>query len=206
LNSEATNQTEKLKAYIVDAINEFHPESVNQLIGIVQKQTLASNKEITNSLVQLETEDKLFFVEGKQALNGTGRKSWALRKMTWFWTTLTLLSISILVFSLSTLNLHWAYLIYLRYIFAIILVLFLPGFTFIKLLFGSRMPFSGNAKVDYIELIGVSIGLSIILAPTVGLALNYTSWGISFESLIVSLFVVTLLFASGGALREYASE
>jgi hypothetical protein len=204
LTYEATNQTDKLKACIIDAVHKFQPENVEQLIGIIQKQTLVSNKEITNSLVQLETENKLFFAEKNQTFDIPVSKSWTLKKMTWFWTTLTLLSLSILIFSLSTLNLNWAYLIFLRYIFAIILVLFLPGFAFIKLLFGSKMPFSGDIKTDYIEIIGVSVGLSIILVPMVGLGLNYTSWGIGFESLIVSLIVLTLLFASGAALREYA--
>jgi hypothetical protein len=206
LTHEAINQTDKLKAYMMDAVDKFQPQSVNQLIGIIQKQTSVSDKEITNSLIQLETEDKLFFAEGKPSLDVPAGRSWALKKMVWFWTTLMLLALSILILSLSTLNLNLASLIYLRYVFAVILVLFLPGFAFVKLLFGSKMPFSGDTKPDYIELIGVSVGLSTILVPTVGLGLNYTPWGIGFESLIISLIVLTLLFASGAAIREYTQN
>ncbi len=206
MNNETTNQTDKLKTNIIDAINKYHPETVNQLIEIVQKQTSASTQKITNSLIELETEDKLIFAEKTPNPNDTPKKPQTLKKADWYWATLTLISVAIVIFSLSTLSLNSSYLLYLRYTFAFILVLFLPGFTFIKLLFGSKMPFNSNTKTDYIELIGLSIGISIILVPMVGLALNYTTWGIGFESLTVSLLALTAIFASGAVLREYVLQ
>ena len=48
--------------------------------------------------------------------------------------------------------------------------------------------------IDGIERIALSIGLSVAIVPLVGLVLNYTPFGIRFESIFVSLSLVILLF------------
>ena len=96
----------------------------------------------------------------------------------------------------------FSYLIYMQYIIGFVLVLFLPGFTFLRLFFGSKMVINGNMKMDFVEVFGLSIGLSMVLVPMVALALNYTPWGISFESLVLSLFIATTALMTGVVLRE----
>jgi hypothetical protein len=50
--------------------------------------------------------------------------------------------------------------------------------------------------IDIIERIALSIGLSVAIAPLVGLVLNYTPFGITFQSIFASLsLVIILLFA-----------
>jgi hypothetical protein len=50
--------------------------------------------------------------------------------------------------------------------------------------------------IDVIERIALSIGLSVAIAPLVGLVLNYTPFGITFESIFASLSLVIIsLFA-----------
>jgi hypothetical protein len=201
LNNQKNNLSTNLKAVILDAVSEFHPESVNQLLELVQKQTSASAKEITQGILDLEDEDKLSFTE-KTQVESAQRKSPMLKKAVWYWTTMALIVTTIAIFSLSTLDFNSLYLVDLRDIVAVTLVLFLPGFTFIKLIYGSKMPFSNSTKTDYIELVGLSIGISTILVPIAGVALNYTPWGITFESTTISLLFACAIFASGGALRD----
>jgi uncharacterized membrane protein len=93
-------------------------------------------------------------------------------------------------------------LLFLRYFLGLVLVFFLPGYTFLRLLLGPKMTFTGNLKMDYVEVFGFSIGLSMVIVPIIGLALNFTPWGISFESLIVGLFIATTVFIIGAVLRE----
>jgi hypothetical protein len=50
--------------------------------------------------------------------------------------------------------------------------------------------------IDIIERIALSIGLSVAIAPLVGLVLNYTPFGIRSESIFASLsLIIILLFA-----------
>ena len=48
--------------------------------------------------------------------------------------------------------------------------------------------------IDVVERLALSIGLSVAIAPLIGLALNYTPFGIKFGSIFVSLSLVILLF------------
>ncbi|MBN1194520.1 MAG: DUF1616 domain-containing protein [Methanomicrobiaceae archaeon] len=75
-----------------------------------------------------------------------------------------------------------------RVVFALPVVLFLPGYALIAALFPEK-----NA-IDGIERIALSFGLSIAVVPLLGLALNYTPWGIRLVpvAIAVSLFTVVL--------------
>jgi uncharacterized membrane protein len=67
------------------------------------------------------------------------------------------------------------------------LVLFLPGYSLLAALFPAKSDLEG------IERICLSFGLSIATVPLIGLALNYTSWGISLPPILISLSVFTFL-------------
>lgn len=75
----------------------------------------------------------------------------------------------------------------LRIPFALILLLFLPGYTFIAALF-PRDDLSG------IERFTLSIGLSIAITIFDGFALNYTAWGFRPVSICLSLAIIILFF------------
>lgn len=74
---------------------------------------------------------------------------------------------------------------YLRVLFALPFILFLPGYTLIAALF------PGKEEIDGIERLALSFGLSIAVAPLIGLVLNYTPWGIRLEPITVSLVLFT---------------
>jgi uncharacterized membrane protein len=113
------------------------------------------------------------------------------------WETLALTVVASLIFSISILtDLPW--LPYLRIIFSLFFFLFAPGFAFIKLFFGVKH----SNNLDYIEVFGVSVGISITLVLITGLALVYTPWGICLESLTITLLIMTVIFASAAVFRE----
>ncbi|GAG59003.1 unnamed protein product, partial [marine sediment metagenome] len=68
-------------------------------------------------------------------------------------------------------------------------VLFFPGYTLICALF------PGKKDLDGIERLALSIGLSLAVVPLIGLALNYTPFGIRLHPIVVSLFLFTLLMS-----------
>ncbi|MDD4126667.1 MAG: DUF1616 domain-containing protein [Methanomicrobium sp.] len=73
----------------------------------------------------------------------------------------------------------------LRVVFALPVVLFIPGYALIAALF------PGNKDIDGIERIALSFGLSIAVVPLIGLGLNYTPWGIRLDPIVTSLVIFT---------------
>ena len=75
----------------------------------------------------------------------------------------------------------------LRIILGLPFVLFLPGYALMAALFPRQ------DDVDAIERIALSLGLSIAVVPLIGLALNYSPWGVGFDPLLLAsaLFIVS---------------
>jgi uncharacterized membrane protein len=59
-------------------------------------------------------------------------------------------------------------------------VLFFPGYTMVAALFPGREDLEG------LERLGLSLGLSVAILPLMGLVLNYTPWGITLLSTLLS--------------------
>ena len=80
-----------------------------------------------------------------------------------------------------------------RIILGLLLVLFLPGYSLIAALFPRK------DDLDGIERIALSFGLSIAVVPLLGLALNYTPFGIRLVPVLVvlSMFTVSLAVIAG---------
>ena len=76
---------------------------------------------------------------------------------------------------------------YMRYVFGILLTLFLPGYALVRLLFLT------NKEINMLELLGLSIIFSIMLDILVGSILYYT-WEISLGPIIATLTVLTMAF------------
>lgn len=75
----------------------------------------------------------------------------------------------------------------IRTIFGFFLILFLPGYTLIAVLFPKK------GDLDGLERAALSFGLSIAVTPLMGLALNYTPWGIKLTTILLSISVFTLI-------------
>lgn len=69
-------------------------------------------------------------------------------------------------------------------------VLFFPGYILLSVLFPSGKDLGG------IERLALSIGLSLAIVPLIGLALNYTPWGIRLAPILLSMFVFILLMSA----------
>jgi uncharacterized membrane protein len=94
----------------------------------------------------------------------------------YFWLAATLLCIYIPVLNGS----------FLRVLFGIPMILFIPGYALIAALF------PGALDIDGIERTALSFGLSIAVVPLTALALNYTPWGIRLDPVVISLSILTI--------------
>lgn len=70
-----------------------------------------------------------------------------------------------------------------RIILALPFLLFFPGYTLMAALFPRQH------QLGTIERIALSLGMSIVIVPLIGLALNYTAWGIRLEPVLYSLSI-----------------
>jgi uncharacterized membrane protein len=71
-------------------------------------------------------------------------------------------------------------------VFALPVVLFIPGYCLIAALFPK------NDDISPSERIALSIGLSIAVVPLIGLGLNYTPFGIRLDPILIALTIFTL--------------
>ncbi|MDI6811385.1 MAG: DUF1616 domain-containing protein [archaeon] len=84
----------------------------------------------------------------------------------------------------------------IRIIIGLPLVLFLPGHSLIAVLFPRK------DDLDGIERVALSFGLSIATVPLLGLALNYTPFGIRLTPILIVLSVFTISLAIGAYVRR----
>ena len=78
----------------------------------------------------------------------------------------------------------------LRTYLGVLMVLLLPGYALTGAIFPAKNDLEG------IERAVVSLGLSIAVVPTMGLALNYTDWGIREIPILTAISAFTLLMCA----------
>ena len=84
----------------------------------------------------------------------------------------------------------------LRIVVGLPVVLFFPGFALLAALFPRK------ESLNDIERVALSFGLSIVVVPLIGLALNYTPWGIRLYPILISLFIFIFTMSVIGWFRN----
>jgi hypothetical protein len=114
------------------------PESVEQLAKRVQEKYTLSEQETTKLLIKLENEGKIHLRKRDTTIPSSLAKYIFSTRPSWYWITVTLAAAtSVSVFTIPE-NVYP--LVYVRYVLGAIFVLWLPGYTFIKALFPSKVP------------------------------------------------------------------
>ena len=164
----------------LEKIRENENIRLEDLVNELTSDLGYSKDRVLRRLMELQTEGKILVQEKPpfKSLLDYARSPISL----WFWgaTVATLLSLGLIGVSSGIA-------LYLRYIFGGLLILFLPGYTLIELLYAKRK------ELDDLTRIALSIGLSLAIVPLVGLVLNYSPFGIRLIPVAVSLTVVTMI-------------
>jgi len=111
----------------------------------------------------------------------------------WFWELVVATLASIGLVSASS-----GLALYLRYIFGALLVLFLPGYSLVGFIY------SRKEDLDYLTRISVSFVMSLATTTLIGLALNFTPFGITLFAVASSLSTVTIGLLFLTALKKYS--
>jgi len=88
----------------------------------------------------------------------------------------------------------------LCFILGLPFILFIPGYTLIFALFPTRKTDRG---IDFLERVTLSFGFSIAIIPLIGLGLNYSSWGIRLESILLCIFIFIICVSVLGIYRWF---
>ena len=181
----------KISHFIINTVKDKQPETVQQLVQIVQKEFSIPREEAMKQITNLNNNGKLAFKE--LSFPPTHKDYLFSTKATWYWITVALaLVTTITVFTIP----EDAFpIVYARYLLGSIFILFLPGFSLIKALFPEK-------EFDNIERTALSVGMSLAIVPLTSFLLNYTPWGITEITVTFSLLVLTITFASATIMRE----
>jgi hypothetical protein len=182
---------------LVDVIGQEHPETLEEVVKLAHLRFSESDEAIMERVLRLESQGKVFFERAPATVPSSLMKYFFSGWAVWFWVVFGLASAaSVTVFVVP----EDAFpLVYARYVFGSVFVLFLSGYSLIKVLFSSK-------ELDNIERFALSIGLSLALVPIVGLLLNYTPWGIRTTPVTLSLLGLTLVFSSAAVVRDFGNR
>jgi hypothetical protein len=202
--SDNSNDDE-LTQTIFKTINERKPQNVKQLITFVEERIPITEERILNAVLKLQNQGTIKLEN--QPLPASLKPATYMKtsQALWYWATIAIATITVaVVFTVPEDFYPWSY---LRNALGVIFVLWLPGYTLIKALFPVQVPIkTATETFDTIERIALSVGMSLALVPMVGLLLNYSPWGIRLTPIVLSLFALTLVFATAAAIREQQTK
>jgi hypothetical protein len=189
---------------IIRLVKEETPESVEQLVNRIKDKFGIPEHEMIKFILQLQSEGRIKLKKPKPTPHNLAAYV-KTEEASWYWITMTLASVTTLVVFTVPENIYP--LVYIRYVLGTMFVLWLPGYSFTKALFPAKSTDKRpTGNLDSIERAALSIGLSLALVPVVGLLLNYTPWGIRLTPIVLSLFALTIIFATAAIIREHQTK
>jgi hypothetical protein len=195
------SKADELSQTIIKTINERKPQNAKQLINFVKERLPITEEKVLEAILKLQNQGTVKLEN--QPLPASPKLATYMKtgQALWYWATIAIATITVaIVFTVPEAFYPWSY---LRNALGTIFVLWLPGYTFMKALFPLHVPIKlSTENLDNIERVALSLGMSLALVPIIGLLLNYTPWGIRLTPLVLSLFALTLVFATAAVIRE----
>lgn len=187
-----------LNQILLRLVQTKKPTNVQQLIDLTKQETMFTpEKEIMEHIIRLQDQGKIKLKEPTPQTPTKLSTYLKTTEATWYWITIILATATAL--TVFTIQENPYPLIYIRYILGAIFVLYLPGYSLIKLLFPEK-------ELDNIERTALSMGMSLALVPITGLILNYTPWGIRTTPITLSLLTLTIIFATAAIIKEHQNK
>jgi len=195
-NKKADAQMTSLEKVILDILETKQPANVKELVQLVQEQVDATLEDIEKEVKSLHKKGLVSLEDPTQHKNFISFLSPKTNR--WFWLTLgtSLLSFA----SIMLLPETGTPLSYIRYIFAFVLVAFLPGYCLTETLFPRE------TALDTIERFTFSIGLSFAITALAGLFLSFTPIGLTLATSLPALGSTVIILAIVALIRKYKTQ
>ena len=177
-----------------NAIKTKHPATVQELAQILVAGDILSEEDFVKVIKEMAADESMVLQEPVHEIESPWDYLLTPSLSVWLWVTL---GITILAVTAVLLTPDIFPVVVIRWLLGSILVLFLPGYALLQLLFPKP------SEMDSLERFALEIGLSLALVPLIGLVLNYTPWGIRFIPATMSLSAFTIIFLLAAATRKY---
>ena len=197
MHTKNTHDLSNLDQSIIEILSNEHPKTVKQLIKLVQLKNDIPEQQIMERVLLLQDQGKIV-LRDQLPLSFTLKDYMLSVHAYWFLIIVALAATTatLILANLEHTPIIGSILVYARYLFGSIFVLFLPGYSFIKALFPVK-------EIDNVERAALSIGMSLAIVAINALILNYTPWGISTTPITLSLLGLTLTLSTVAVGREY---
>lgn len=189
-STKADREPSGLEELAIKRLAGEKPVALKALVAELAGELGCSVDRVTEGLMGLQARNRIVISERSPRASFASYAS--SPSSLWFWAAAGAALLS-LVFLLATSGLA----LYLRYAFGGLLVLFLPGFSLIELLYYKK-------ELDELTRFALSLGLSLAMVPLVGLVLNYTPFGIRLLPVALSLAGLTMVFLTLALRSKYA--
>lgn len=192
---------DSVEEIVLQIVEDRQPQTVSQLVSLVREQLQISEEQALGWIMDLQTSGKIRFAS--QPLSSSSKLSSYLKthQASWYWITtifasLTLVCVFVFPGDLQVFG-------YVQNVLGIIFVVYLPGYTFVKALFPVEVPIkTSEENFDKIERFVLSVSMSLVVIPIVGLLLNFTPWGIGLVPMTFTLFAFSMFFSAIALVRE----
>jgi len=176
-------------------VKSRHPKTVRELVRLVMTETALGEEDLVAIVKEMVADGSLVVEEPVYEVESSWDYLLTPALSVWFWTAMgaTVLAVAAVLFTPDLFPL-----VIIRWLLGSILVLFLPGYALMQLLFPKA------SEMDSLERFALDIGLSLALVPLIGLILNYTPWGIRFIPVTTAISSFTIIFVVAAATRKYA--
>lgn len=201
-----------IKHLILEVSENMQPKATEQLISLMKARYSILPEKSRILLLDLESEGHIRFRRLQQS-KLPSKFTMGSQKVFWYWTMIILSAVTaITVFAIPESDYP---LIYLRVGLGLLFVFFFPGYAFVKLLFPVQLPKNitllskgqiegkGVKRMEIIERVALSIGLSLVNVPLVGLILSYSPAGIRLVPVTLSLLALTVVLSTLALYRQY---
>lgn len=197
----ANAKTDELTQTIIQVIRERKPQNVQLLATLVKERRTIPEEEILDAIMKLQSQGTIKLENQPPPTSLKLATYLKTSQAIWYWATIAVATITVAIaFTVPEEFYPWSY---LRNALGIIFVIWLPGYAFVKALFPAHVPIKTSTEnFDTIERIALSIGMSIVLVSLIGFLLNYAPWEIRLTPVVLSLFILTLVFATVAVIKE----
>lgn len=191
-----------VKEVVIQTIREEKPETLKQLVELLEPKLEMDNCEIMDVVLQLKRDGKIRFLDDYLASREVQSLPEFLRtKATyWFWITIIFILATILaVIGIQKQNPFG----FVRVFLGLVFVIVVPGYSLVRVLISNRLvKFGKTTSTNQLTVFSLAVVLSIAVVSMVGLVLDYTPWGINLGTLVFSLSAFTGFFATIAIILE----
>jgi uncharacterized membrane protein len=190
----SSDLTEKILFLLKDS----KPQSVRELSDMLQQKYNLTENEILVLILKLQAEGLMDLKNLK--VENNFREYLVGTETIWYWITIGMGVFATFLFFTVSETLYP--MIYLRNFTGLFLVLFLPGYILIRLLF-PIMATTRHRKIETIQRVALSLGISAVLVTIISLLVYYSPWGLDLSVIVFSILILTSVLATASLLREY---